>query len=64
MFEPRELLESFFFDFAGDLYGQVIEVELVSFIRPEARFEGLGALTAQMDRDCAEARRRLSALAK
>ena len=64
MFEPRELLESFFFDFAGDLYGQVIEVELVSFIRPEARFDGLDALTAQMDRDCAEARRRLSALAK
>jgi riboflavin kinase/FMN adenylyltransferase len=64
MFEPRELLESFFFDFAGDLYGQVIEVELVSFIRPEARFDGLDALTAQMDRDCAEARRRLAALAK
>jgi riboflavin kinase/FMN adenylyltransferase len=63
MFEARELLEAYFFDFAGDLYGQLIEVELVSFIRPEASFDGLDALTAQMDRDCAEARRRLASLA-
>jgi riboflavin kinase/FMN adenylyltransferase len=64
MFEPRELLEAHFFNFDGDLYGQVIEVELISFIRPEAKFDSLTALTAQMEKDCAEARRRLSALAK
>ncbi|HEX8534104.1 MAG TPA: bifunctional riboflavin kinase/FAD synthetase [Allosphingosinicella sp.] len=59
-FEPaKELLEPYFFDFDGDLYGQVIEVELVSFIRDEQRFDGIDALKAQMDRDCAEARRRL-----
>jgi riboflavin kinase/FMN adenylyltransferase len=60
-FEPaRELLEPYFFDFDGDLYGQVIEVELVSFIRDEQRFDGIEALKAQMDLDCAEARRRLA----
>ncbi len=59
MFEPRELLEAHFFDFNGDLYGQSLEVELISFIRPEAKFDGLEALTAQMEKDCAEARRRL-----
>ena len=49
-FEPaRELLEPYFFDFSGDLYGQMIEVELISYIRPEARFDGLDALVAQMD---------------
>jgi riboflavin kinase / FMN adenylyltransferase len=53
---PKELLEPFFFDFNEDLYGQTIEVELHAFIRPEARFAGLDALTAQMDKDCAEAR--------
>ena len=53
---PKELLEPYFFDFAGDLYGQVIEVELVEFLRPEARFDTLDALTAQMDADCARAR--------
>ena len=53
---PKELLEPYFFDFAGDLYGQEIEVELVAYLRPEARFDGLDALTAQMDADCAAAR--------
>jgi riboflavin kinase/FMN adenylyltransferase len=53
---PKELLEPFFFDFAEDLYGQTIEVELVEFLRAEAKFDSLEALTAQMDRDSARAR--------
>ena len=62
-FEPaKELLEPYFFDFSGDLYGQEIEVSLHHFIRPEAKFDSLDALIAQMDRDCAEAKRLLSAL--
>jgi riboflavin kinase/FMN adenylyltransferase len=56
---PKELLEPYFFDFSGDLYGQTIEVQLISFIRDEQRFESLEALTGQMERDCAEARGRL-----
>ncbi len=58
---PKELLEPYFFDFSEDLYGQVIEVELHAFIRAEARFDSLDALTAQMERDCAEAKAILSA---
>ena len=62
MFEPpKELLEPYFFDFDGDLYGRRIEVDLVSFIRPEEKFESLDALKIQMARDCDEARRRLAA---
>lgn len=49
---PKELLEPYFFDFSGDLYGQVIEVELHAFLRPEAKFDSLDALTAQMEKDC------------
>ena len=61
-FEPaKELLEPYFFDFSGDLYGQRIEVELRSFLRDERKFDGIGALQAQMAADCAEARRRLEA---
>ncbi len=57
MFDPpKELLEPYFFDFSGDLYGQEIDVELHAFIRPEAKFDTLEALTAQMDRDCAQAK--------
>ncbi|MFN3423579.1 MAG: bifunctional riboflavin kinase/FAD synthetase [Novosphingobium meiothermophilum] len=53
---PKELLEPHFFDFAGDLYGQEIEVAFHHFLRPEARFDGLDALVAQMERDCDQAR--------
>lgn len=53
---PKELLEPYFFDFAGDLYGQEIEVELRHFLRPEAKFDGLEPLVAQMDQDCRRAR--------
>ncbi len=62
-FEPaKELLEPYFFDFSGDLYGETIEVELIRFLRPERKFDGLEALKAQMERDCAEARAILAAL--
>lgn len=61
---PKELLEPYFFDFSEDLYGQKIEVELISFIRPELKFEPMEALTKQMDADCMEARRRLAGLVK
>jgi riboflavin kinase/FMN adenylyltransferase len=57
---PRELLEPHFFDWSGDLYGQEIEVALHHFIRPEARFDDLAALTAQMAADCERARELLA----
>ncbi|MEL7217699.1 MAG: bifunctional riboflavin kinase/FAD synthetase [Pseudomonadota bacterium] len=59
---PKELLEPHFFDFSSDLYGQEIEVAFHQFLRGEAKFESLDDLVAQMDKDCAEARRLLSAL--
>lgn len=57
---PKELLEPFFFDFSGDLYGQTVEVELHAFLRDEAKFDGLDALTRQMDADCQQAKRILA----
>ena len=57
---PKELLEPYFFDFSGDLYGQTIEVDLVDFIRPEAKFDDMDALMAQMAEDVATARRLLN----
>ena len=59
---PKELLEPYFFDFSGDLYGQEIEVALHHFLRGEAKFDDLDQLSAQMAKDCEEARRLLSAL--
>nr|WP_314467723.1 bifunctional riboflavin kinase/FAD synthetase [uncultured Novosphingobium sp.] len=57
---PIELLEPYFFDFSGDLYGQEIEVAFHHFLRPEAKFDSLDALVAQMGRDCDRARELLS----
>ena len=59
---PKELLEPYFFDFDGDLYGQEIEVGFHHFLRGEAKFDSLEALTAQMEQDCAEAKLRLAAV--
>ena len=58
---PKELLEPYFFDFSGDLYGKEIEVAFHHFLRGEAKFDSLDDLTAQMEKDCAEAKRLLSA---
>ncbi|SEJ41737.1 FMN adenylyltransferase /riboflavin kinase [Sphingomonas sp. OV641] len=57
---PKELLEPYLFDFSGDLYGQVIDVALVEFLRPEAKFDTLEALTEQMAADCDRARQILA----
>ncbi len=57
------LLESFLFDFSGDLYGQTIEVAFIDWIRAEAKFDSVEALVAEMNRDAARARELLAARA-
>jgi riboflavin kinase/FMN adenylyltransferase len=62
MFEIEEpLLEVWLLDFSGDLYGQIIETELVALLRGEMNFDSLHALKAQIDADAAAARAVLSA---
>ncbi len=58
--DVEPVLEAYIFDFAGDLYGRHLRVQLIDYIRPEAKFDGLDALREQIDRDCEEARRILS----
>ena len=53
-------LETFLFDFKGDLYGRQLSVGLVEYLRGEMRFDGLPALIAQMDQDSAAAREALA----
>lgn len=50
------LLEAFLFDFAGDLYGQTIDVAFIDWIRPEYKFDSVEALIAAMNGDCNAAR--------
>lgn len=53
-------IETNLFDFAEDLYGSVLKIELVSRLRGEIPFQSLEDLTRQMQRDQAESRSRLS----
>ena len=53
---PKELLEPHFFDFAGDLYGQEIDIAFHAFIRPEAKYDNMDALMAQIAADCEAAK--------
>ena len=52
--EPR--LEVWLFDFDEDLYGQIIETELIAFLRPEAKFDSVEALVKQIGADADQAR--------
>lgn len=54
--DGRPSLEVFLFDFSRDLYGQRLEVEFVAKLRDEMHFGSLEALTAQIRRDCDQAR--------
>src|SRR3954454_21710976 len=55
------LLEVFLFEFDGDLYGKVLDVALIGFIREELKFESVDALVARMHEDSSRARAMLAA---
>ena len=50
------LLEVWLFDFDEDIYDQVIETDLIAFLRPELKFDGLEEMTVQVMKDAKQAR--------
>jgi riboflavin kinase/FMN adenylyltransferase len=50
---PR--LEVFLFNFDEDIYDQWLSTDLIAFIRPELKFDGLASLSDQIARDVVEA---------
>jgi len=57
MYESKvPLMEAHLFDFDGDLYGKHLTVELISYLRPEAKFPDVAALVAQIGEDAKQAR--------
>ena len=55
------LLEVFLFDFKGDLYGSMLDIAFIGFIRDELKFDQVDALVVQMNDDSARARAMLAA---
>lgn len=49
-------LETWLFDFDEDLYGQIIETQLIAFLRPELKFDSIELLVEQVLRDEVAAR--------
>ncbi|MFV0491488.1 MAG: bifunctional riboflavin kinase/FAD synthetase [Pseudorhodobacter sp.] len=52
-------LETYIFDFSGDLYGEHLSIAFVGYLRAEETFDGLPALIRQMQIDCDRARQLL-----
>ena len=50
-FADTSVLEAHLLDFSGDLYGQPAEVQFVTRLREERRFDSVDALIEQMGRD-------------
>lgn len=62
MYERTEpLLETYLFDFGGDLYGKHLSIDLVAYLRPEAKFASVDDLTAQIAKDVERAKETLKA---
>ena len=55
---PQLRVEAHLIDFAGEIYGEEMEVAFVDKLRPETRFPSLGELRAQIARDILEAQLR------
>lgn len=53
------LCETHIIGFSGDLYGQVLQVDIIKFIRPEMKFENLDKLKEQMNKDSCSAKKAL-----
>jgi riboflavin kinase/FMN adenylyltransferase len=45
------VIEVNIFDFDADIYGQVLQVHIVHYLRGEVKFNGLEELKAQLQKD-------------
>ena len=61
MFATRgALLEAHLIDFSGDLYGQILHVRPIAYLRPELKFSDLDGLVRQIEKDVEQAQKILN----
>ncbi len=56
--KERVGVETYIYDFDSDIYGKFIKVELLKFVRPEMKFDGIESLKKQIASDLLNARGR------
>src|SRR5204862_8059567 len=49
--ENQRQVEAYLLDFSGDVYGRVIRIELLDWVREQRKFHGVDPLKAQMAKD-------------
>ena len=59
--ELTQTIEVNLLSFSGDLYGQLLTLEFVAWLRAEEKYDGLAALQAQLARDAMNTRAALAA---
>ena len=59
--ELTQTIEVNLLSFSGDLYGQLLTLEFVAWLRAEEKYDGLAALQAQLARDAMNTRAALTA---
>ena len=57
--DGEPVIETFLFDFSGDLYDTELQIEVIDFLRDDETFESPEALKSQMRADCEMAKERL-----
>lgn len=55
--ETTPQLEIHILDFDQDIYGKIVEIELLGFIRPTMKFKNTEEMLKQIDKDIAEVKR-------
>jgi riboflavin kinase/FMN adenylyltransferase len=53
--ENTTLLEVHIFDFAEDIYGEILEIKFLHFLRPERKFKNIESLKVQVQKDISDA---------
>ena len=51
-----DILEVYLFDFNADIYGRRISIELIEFIRAEAKFDSVEEMRIEIERDVEKSR--------
>ncbi len=51
------IVETHIFDFDKDIYGELIQIQFVSFIRPEIKFDNINILIENIEKDCKKAKK-------